>query len=148
MVNSPQERYQKRLKDAGLCRNCRKPRDGQAYCKSCRAKRLALEKKRYRKNVARPVKKIRPRHSGTITSGYLRVLSNGRRMMDHRRVMEEMLHRELLPEESVHHKNGDRLDNRPENLELWSTSHPSGQRVEDQLRWARKILNLYAPGVS
>lgn len=67
----------------------------------------------------------------------------GRAMPEHRLVMEEFLERELLPEENVHHLNGDRLDNRLENLELWSRSQPSGQRVADKVRWAREILELY-----
>ena len=43
----------------------------------------------------------------------------------------------------MHHKNGQRADNRIENLELWSKSQPSGQRVVDKLRWAREIVALY-----
>lgn len=61
----------------------------------------------------------------------------------HRMVMEEILGRELVKGESVHHKNGDRADNRPENLELWSTSQPYGQRIIDKIQWAKEILERY-----
>lgn len=36
-------------------------------------------------------------------------------------------------------------DNRLENLELWSSSQPSGQRVKDKVQWAIEILSLYQP---
>lgn len=45
----------------------------------------------------------------------------------------------------MHHINGVRDDNRIENLELWSSAHPFGQRVTDKVEWAVEMLKLYAP---
>jgi hypothetical protein len=59
--------------------------------------------------------------------------------------MEDMIGRRLVLNENVHHKNGVRNDKRPENLELWSSRQPKGQRVEDKVEYAVEILNQYAP---
>jgi len=65
-------------------------------------------------------------------------------ILEHRKVMQDSLGRAMLPDENVHHVNGDRTDNRIENLELWSTSQPSGQRVTDKLAWARAFVARYS----
>lgn len=64
-------------------------------------------------------------------------------VMEHRIIMEQTLGREMFPDENVHHINGARDDNRIENLELWSNSQPSGQRVEDKVAWAASFLARY-----
>ena len=73
-------------------------------------------------------------HPNANKAGYVR---------ENRYVMEQAIGRHLFRHEEVHHLNGDRGDNRIENLELWSTSQPSGQRVEDKVAWALEMLNLY-----
>lgn len=62
---------------------------------------------------------------------------------EHRMIMENYLGRPLLKNENVHHRNGVRTDNRIENLELWTTSQPKGQRVTEKVKWAKEILALY-----
>lgn len=77
-------------------------------------------------------------------TGYVRVnLRGGGHIYKHRQVMEEVLGRRLQKGENVHHKNGDRADWSLDNLELWTTKQPPGQRVTDKIGFAIEMLLLY-----
>lgn len=96
----------------------------------------------HRHGATEPMPVPRARKDGR---GYLYVRDSGANRLLHRVVMEAHLQRPLARHESVHHKSGDRADNRITNLELWSSSQPSGQRIADKLAWARQIIADYDP---
>lgn len=99
-----------------------------------------------RGGIGRPISKKRERFIND--KGYIKVRAwdhpraskYGRHVLEHTLVMEKMIGRYLTPEESVHHKNGIRTDNRPDNLELWVSPQRFGQRVSDLVHY---VLDNY-----
>lgn len=83
---------------------------------------------------------------------YKTVFVDGKQIRTHRHVMQEYLGRELKSNELVHHKNGNKFDNRIENLEIVSRSehmkmHPEIQGASLDVRYheldINKIKKLY-----
>ena len=81
---------------------------------------------------------------------WIYVTENGRRRAkrEHRHIMEQYLGRTLGPEELVHHKNGDRSDNRIENLAIedWgahTAAHHNGQQRPDLAKRTMEVLANY-----
>lgn len=82
----------------------------------------------------------RPDHPQCNPSGYI---------LEHRLVMEGMIHRLLLPNEVVHHRNKNRSDNRPENLQLFSENkdHLASELVGKRPNWTEEGLARMRLGV-
>ena len=79
--------------------------------------------------------------------GYIRINIDGKRVLQHRRVMEQHLGRPLDKDERIHHINGDKTDNRIENLELQPNNGEHMKKYHNDGWKLRKKNGELAPDV-
>lgn len=118
---APIRPYTFRGKDA-VCTfpDCGQPHKAYGYCGAHRRQFSSGEE-------LRPVRVRGPRTGqGWVDGGYVKRYVNGKEVREHRWVMEQALGRPLLTTETVHHINGNGLDNRLENLQLRRGDHGQG----------------------
>ncbi len=72
--------------------------------------------------------------------GYVRVKVNGEWVLEHRYVMEEKIGRKLTDEELVHHKDEDKKNNSPDNLEIKTNITHSKLHAEDRVAGIREFI--------
>lgn len=114
------------------CEECGKPLRADIDPKVRFCSRSCGLKHRDRKGQLHAPEGTRAKHS----NGYMLVKVNKKWVLEHRYMMEQKLGRTLESYERVHHKNGNRADNRLENLELWTVQKkdPPGQRQLDRIK--------------
>lgn len=125
-----------RVKSQGPCRfeGCDRPPKAKGLCSGHAFQQRSGKPLRPLRSNNRPIGSTR-----TESTGYISVKTERGWVAEHRYVMQGLLGRALREDEEVHHKNGNRKDNRPQNLELWCRSQPAGARIEDLFAWASEI---------
>lgn len=98
----------KKQRPIKICKQCKKSfeikRKGQIFCSSACSALFRKENKKHKKDTK------------------VKVYINGQSFLEHRLVMENKLNRKLESKEIVHHIDGNRKNNKPENLWLYATN--------------------------
>jgi hypothetical protein len=78
---------------------------------------------------------------GLSSHGYCRVSSSDGRVYEHRKLVEKHLQRPLTTDEVVHHINGDKTDNRIENLVVMSKADHAKLHTKPRLCFTERLCS-------
>lgn len=133
-----------------VCRVCKinKPREdfdpiGKSHGNDLKPRcRVCIEESIKNKKRVKPIGEheydSRRREGNTYitTQGYKAVKKNGIYILEHRLVMESILGRELRTEEQIHHIDGDKLNNKSENLEVILNGQHQSKHTKSETKQA------------
>lgn len=92
-------------------------------------------------------KKVNYNHKTYYENGYICEYHNGYNkkgnVKQHRRIMEEYIGRKLKENEIVHHKNGDKTDNRIDNLQIMTRSEHSSMHRKEEKKNGKHLFGGY-----
>lgn len=104
------------------------------YGEKAQAKGLCINHYIIARNHGTPTARVRRRRGlGSFNEGYKIIVINGRRVREHRHLIQLQIGRKLKANEIVHHINGNRSDNRINNLSIMTRNQHTS--IHNKERW-------------
>ncbi len=115
------------------------------FCKGVFAVQRCI-RKNYCSKECRHASRINIGHRYVGKNGYWYIkVSSGKYELEHRIIAESILKRPLTDKENVHHINGIKTDNSPENIRVFESNSAHVKHHAQALNWGVKYLRIGEP---